>query len=729
MSNSLVKRVVAQELPSQEVVDAHELGVSLEEARVILALASRVLVEGKANDRYAWARAMRLIGLGMSAQLIDEDGDVIAAPLERPSRRLTCAGETAARKLGIESMDINAAWALGQDLPTSCLPLGVVLTYLEPPAWRYLAAFIAEGPDWARIRVNAATEISGQSNGFKGLSCHLDEVWKIFRNLVGLRNKFTEASLLRAANGKPSMGMPAILEAWTREPTRPKDAEIRQKAVGGTRKDTTAVPQHLLALWLHKLACQAEWGRWKPTEWPLNRNWQVLQRLALLAVLACLAPRDAHLQELWVEDVQADYRFRDGSRGPALVFRGERRMKKRGEGYFYAVRLPQSLFDILVAWLACNGRKPGEPGRIPLFPSVKRVAADDPQKFYSALSDSIAGSGCSPLIPFEEAGGSERVVGAGDRGYRPHRYRSTLKQGIDRVMNHWTRNVSVDHELSGYKGEVFSECLLDHTRDDLGYQDLRENSPDRQPMYRFEQLVAVAVEEWWKELWREGPNARRGLDVDAIEQALDRVRALEADVEMLTARQSECQRQERDLQQGGLSAPDVAEKAELLEQAAKFRNEEKRLDVETRERAGKLAEARTVLEAACEEQVLLPVSSDPGEYEARLARVLAAVNQTELPPEAKSEEPLSDELTSQDIAGLYGVTTQQVGRWRRGTSTSPLDPALWREVNRKDYRYPVSAIDAQALAAVPAANPSEVLHDIRRRRAAVGFGRRARPRA
>lgn len=401
MSAPLAKSVVAKELPSQDLVDAHGLDVSLEEARVILALASRVLTAGKANERDTLRRGMRLIGAAMAAELTDEDGDPIAAPLKQPPSRLTCAGETAAKKLGIESMGLNEAWAFGQTLPTSCLPLEVVLAYLEPPAWPYLAAFIVAGPDWASVRLDAAMDVIGASRGYKNLSCHVDEVWKILSHLRQLRDAFTKSSLLRAANGKERLGSPAALEAWTRPPTRPTASLLRQKAVGGCKNDTTAVPQHLLTPRLHELARAAEWGRWRPAEWPLGRNWRALKRLALLVVLATLAPRSAHLQEIRVEDVQADHRFRDGSRGPALLFRGERKMKNRDEGYHYAIRLPESLFDILVAWLACNGRKPGEPGRLPLFPNAKRVASDDPQEFHSALSDTIAGRRSTPLVPRE----------------------------------------------------------------------------------------------------------------------------------------------------------------------------------------------------------------------------------------------------------------------------------------------------------------------------------------
>lgn len=459
MAADISKRFVFDELPNQATVDELELGTSVETAQFILALASRILVGSIANDRNTLYRATRVLGVAMSVELIDEDGDHAPGLLESPMGPLTTAGETAAKRLGIDPMEMNAAWATGGDHVTSCLPLECVCGYLRPAAWSYLGALIAVGPDEARLRILAAADVLGETTGAKSLSSCLDEMWRVMRHLVELRAEMVGNNHLRAKKGKEPLPVPAGLEQWTAVPPKLSAKVIKQKAKSGVKLDNTAVPPHLIREWLHHYAREAEWGRWKPEEWPVNRNWMKLKRLAVLAVLAVLGPREAHLSRIEAADFCPAYRFRDGSIAPALVFYGERKMKNRERGYELPVRLPDTFAEILVAWLACNGRKPGEGAGEPLFSPSKRRTPDSGQVFYHRIRSFVAGKNrdgvrIRPLVP---------LSGETYKGYKPHQFRSTMKQEVQRLVTHWRReNPRLSLEIGGTSGQHF-EFSLKHS--------------------------------------------------------------------------------------------------------------------------------------------------------------------------------------------------------------------------------------------------------------------------
>jgi hypothetical protein len=141
--------------------------------------------------------------------------------------------------------------------------------------------------------------------------------------------------------------------------------------------------------------------------------------------------------------------------------------------------------------------------------------------------------------------------------------------------------------------------------------------------------------------------------------------------------------------------------------------------------ASELSEATIALERARTTEVVLPEDLDSEHYERNLAEALDESDDNDSPTsDPAPEAPMAIELAVTDVAELYGVQPMTARRWRAGTSNPPIDAKAWIKVNEKDWRYPVSAIDDRALARIPADDPQAALDSIRRKRAALGFGRR-----
>jgi hypothetical protein len=728
---TITKEQTQLELPDLPTLADHGIEVDLHTARIILAVSSRMIVAGTATDRTALERAMRVVGHAVSLTLADEDGSVLPAPMPPPAGPITPNGKSAGRRLGVPTSTFNRAWNDGPVYATSCLPLAVVLAYLPAKAWAYLGAFIACGPHEARLRISVAASERGKSMTAKALDAQFSPAQTLLVHLVDGLRALEAANERRSRAGKALLPIPPALAAWTFVPKKLSMQEIRAKAQGGRKLPTSAVPEQLVKGRLRELARRAEWGRWAAADWPLNRKWQALRDLAVFAVLATLAPRVDHFAHLDARDVVLRCTFRDGTIGPALLFRGgDHGLKNRGDSYEYAVRLPAVLADILVAWLACNGNSPTEAARagetprrhdtrVPLFPARMKRRPQSSQTAHRSLGDYIAGrspsagSAHSPPLLVDPAGSG--------RGFQAHRFRSTLTQGIDRLMKSW-RDEHPTHPLAGYAEEAAAECILDHTRQDLGYRDFRDANG---PTARFEQLVALGVEAWWEELWADGPYQQRGLDPDAILDAHQQVLLLRAEFMMVDGEAADLKDQARKLAEDALARPDADEMVHALLKSVALRDErDARLERREQLRA-RLSAAEAELKAAQQTKVLLPEHLSEQDHAEQLAAALALVADEPRPePVMQSTRLLAEELTTSDVAELFGVTQQQVGRWRRGKSSPPVDPAAWIQYNAKDFRLPAGALDDQARRRVPSADPEKAVADILARRASQGFGAR-----
>lgn len=732
VSEPVVKRQIQHELPDHETLARFGIQVDLETARLILALASRMIVHGRATHRTGLERALRAIGTAVSAELVDEDGFVVEGILARPARALTPTGRAAGKSVGVTSSAFNRAWDDGPVYVTSCLPLKVVLGFLPAHAWPYLEAFIRCGPHEARLRLSVAASMRGKRMTWKSLDAQMSPLQTLMDYLVSLLHDREAANVRRSRAGKPLLEIPPALDSWTIVPKKLTTSELRSKATGGRRRSTSAIPEELVKARLRELAVAAEWGRWEPHAWPLNRNWRALKKLAVFALVSAAAPRVEQLGSLDASDVVLNCRFRDGTLGPAILFRGgDYGLKNRLETYEYAVRLPDELRDILVAWLTCNGSAPATTaasGQIrrarvapqPLFPARKRKQLGAVQSPHDSLGDFFVGRKETP-----KSGGSAPLIedpATPGVGFHAHRFRSTLTQGMDRLMKEWRdANIGLGHILAGYDHECASELTLDHTRADLGYRDFRDSE---EPTARFEQLVALGVDLWWAHLWSDGPYLRRGLDPDAIMRAHQKVQLIEAQIEATEGEAAQLKAAARDLRLRALQRAVERDKLQaLLESDALRDRRDDALERRDQLRAH-LATAQADLTAACETAVVLPENLGEEEHADRVATALAVVLAEPEVLVPREEPALAAEMTIADVAALFGVTPQQAGRWRRGESSPPIAPTAWIKYNEKDFRLPVSAIDDEALRRIPSTNPRRALEKVLADRAARDYGRR-----
>jgi hypothetical protein len=191
VSKQIAKSQVQRELPNLATLKEHGIGTDLETARLILAVASRVIVNGHANHREAIYRAMCGIGLAVSLDLVDEDGMVIPGLLDEPAGVIAPTGEKAAKTLGVRASAFNKAWSDGPEYVTSCLPLAVVLAFLPASSWPYLAAFIKLGPHDARNRLSQAASLRRKTMTPKALA-------------ASARRRSCSSTTSRVSRGAPS---------------------------------------------------------------------------------------------------------------------------------------------------------------------------------------------------------------------------------------------------------------------------------------------------------------------------------------------------------------------------------------------------------------------------------------------------------------------------------------------------------------------------------------------
>jgi hypothetical protein len=716
VSTDISKRRAEDELPDQATVDAVGLGVELEEARAILAIASRMLVHGKGQVRGELERAMRTVVVAVSLALEDEDGDEIPALVASAPPRLLTSARWAAIRLGVNPMDLNRAWSDGRVFASSCFSLDCVLEFLPKPAWKYLAAFLCCGPSEARLRIEAAASVRGKGLEPRTLANQLNNVQTLMSKAVELRAAHLAANDVRARKGLDGVSVPMPVDRWTYTPSKLTEQEVRLKATGGKKRDTSAVPVETVRERLHELARLADWGKHLPGEWPCKYRWSRLRRLVVLAILATAAPRVEQLAALMIEDFVPEYVFQDGTIGPALLLWGHRNMKGRGlkNDYVLAIRLPRVVADIVTAWIRCNGSEIGALGRR-LIPPTTRSDGESQQLPHTALKTFISG-----IRPSSTRGGNRPLIplpGEEWEGYESHRLRSTLEQRVDVLVARFFDD-NPHHELRGYPRTFFGECVLDHTIKDLGYRDIR--TPDGYPSYRLEQMAALAVDLLWQDVWGDGPYLRRGLDPGAIATAHERLELLQAQLADLEARSATLRARGEAIRERAARGDNSAatEAILMLHDLTEVYAARDRILAE-------LPSATRDLESAMENEVLLPEDMDEHEHAELLRAVLALVE-----PSVASEQPLADEagevlpetLSTAYVAELFDLTPQQIGRWRRGESNPPIPPEAWIKINERRYELPVSALTDAVLKRVPSADAARRLLEIRRRYATELWG-------
>ena len=177
----------------------------------------------------------------------------------------------------------------------------------------------------------------------------------------------------------------------------------------------------------------------------------------------------------------------------------------------HVLPLPELVAGWLREWIRITKRELGDES--PLFPSKMPKPGVEVQPlteigFYGAIAgrDDANGRGTRALIPLD---------GNPYLGYRPHAYRHTAQQLIQRAA------VEVKAENPGaydhLTPEDFSRAVLGHT--------LTRSTPDVYRDLDRRRLTYAVVDKAWEILWGEG-TTRMGLDPAAITQSRDRVRSL-----------------------------------------------------------------------------------------------------------------------------------------------------------------------------------------------------------
>ncbi len=706
------KSFVEHELPDPAAVRAAGIDLRLEDARAVLMLWSRLIAHGQDRARSLPYVTARFITLVVAAHVPVGAGEALVPLITPESTPKIPDGNTVLKRLQLESYAIPALWDESPTFATSCLPLDLVLEFLPAGSWPVVAAFIDCKQDELSPRIHEALRQHGRYAGPEPLRMDLTCLWRMMRILVALNRELHSENEARARKGTSPLELPAGLKAWTALPERPTSRELASKGKGGRgRRSTSAVPTGEIRQALAERAKKAGLGKWSPLEWPLDRNWRALKELTVLGLLVTACPRVGHLRLLDVDDFDPEHIFEDGSTGPGLRFRRST-MKNGGDSDdSYWKRLPDFVGDVLTAWITCSGREIGQAGA-PLLISTCIKEPGDPGTRYadgSSLSKFVTGTRDRrrPLIP---------IPGEEWRGYSPHRFRHTIAQVAEGRFAAWKLSHPF-HPLASCDPKVVGELALDHKINDMGYRDYADRR-------RLEEIVALAIFLCWEELWGEGLQ-RLGLDPEAIVEARDAVLLLEAELTMTARQVEELEAEQAEILNGSRSARSDRDRLRALvdfqtigmELPKKFRRELELKD--------KLAHAKARLEHARTTRVALPEDFDGEAYERKLAEALAEpegddASESELAVAA----PLANELIPADLAELFGVSVMTIRRWRAGDSNPPIDPAAWIKVNGKDWRYPVSAIDDQAFRRIPAEDPQAALDRIRRKRAALGFGKR-----
>jgi hypothetical protein len=539
MSNVSGKSFAEREFPNEASFRQSSIDLSYDHGLIVALLASRVIADGNSASRDTLYNALFLIQRVLSTQVTLGVDEELVGIMAEPATPLCPAGVAALRELDLESATISREWRGSPIFPTSCFSRGVLLEFLHPEGWRYLDAFIALGPSRELIhRVHSALSSHGEKVGEYRLRCLVQALWIVMRELVQLRSDLLGENEARAAAGKSLIMLPASLQQWTRVLPVLTNDQIELMAAGGEQQERAAVPLESLRTAAKDLACAAGWGLYEAQQWPFNYAWRELKRLVVFCLLVTACPRISHLRLLNVDDFDPAHVFEDGSVGPAIRFLRKNMKKGQQSKLFYWKRLPDVVGSMLLAWIACSGRRIGQPDA-PLIIATRTRRPGEPGRPYScriSMSNFVVHGA---LVPKSDGG----------EGYCPHRFRNSMTQGVERLLPEWKlRNPG--HHLVGYSAETVAELALDHAIRDLGYRDYRDRR-------RLEELLALAISVYWAEIWGEGIR-RRGPDLEPLREALTLLRAIYSEQDSVEERIRELERDEAETLRAVRAADDDA---------------------------------------------------------------------------------------------------------------------------------------------------------------------------
>lgn len=677
-----------RELPDQAAVDAAEIPLPLEEARLVLVVVSQLVGRGRSKSRAHVHAMLRMLTSACSLPL-ERDGLVEEAAHPALGEHPWPEGVTALRRLGIDHRKLAEYWASVRKNIDGSLPLAWTLEFVPADAWPLVATIIRWGPERARLQMEEAVAVLAQTpvrrptrrrpsgNISLGTINHrLSCVWKLFDALVTFRARLS-------AVDEPVLERD-LLEAWAYRPERPDPREFGAKDAG---LDGSGPPLASCSRRLKELAADYEAA-------PRHSRYRRLQHLVLMAILCLFGPRGGALCATRVDDYLPEFSFRDGGRGPCLrIFPG----KTKDEDEPYYLPLPSELAAWLEAWIELNGFTIGQE-EAPLFPSRKgRLKPLGKVGFYSAVAGhpNRDGTGSYALM----ARGDDLYVGWHPHAFRRTAYKAAVQAGTRVKMNR-------PHEFEHVQPKDFASAVVGHALvRDVGdvYRDLNEHH-----------LARAAVEEAWSVLWDDGV-LRRGPDPAAIKRHREEVELFTAGIAHY---EGELRRLGRDLDALAKGAKKLTgdELTAALITSNRLTAKLETTGRELRKLETDLERARDAHEEARVREVPLDHELTDEEYQRELAVALGQTDAIRGPRRG----PLADEITPADFAEVMGTTEQAVNRWirvgpPRGRPLPWRGEEAWRVYGARKKRLCVDAINEAGLTD----KQRERLLEVRARRAQV----------
>lgn len=670
-------RRAATELPDQAAVDAADIRLDLQTARLVSAVIFRHAARGRSKSRTnLYDSIMGLVFLGRQA--IQRNGEHEPAPFPDLSTACWPQAKEVFRRLGITNRDLEAyCRAARRCADDACLPLEWALALYPAEIWPVIAKVITWGPDQVALRMEWAVttmaetttqhdrrrRAAGSPLSLSTIEHYIAGVWQLMEVLLELRS---------IAIGSPVLPL-GRLDAWTTKPRR-----IDARAYGARPADQDNAGPSLEACCKRLKTLQAE------ARVTTQRDGYLKRRRALFMALVCMfGPRADAFLNARIEDYLPQHRYSDGTTGSVLrIFPG----KTWEPDQAHYLPLPGDVAEWVEDWISFTGRRFEQPNE-PLFPS-RKPKPDRASKFltlhgfYTAIAGAHqkGGTGSYALLPR----GDDPFI-----GFHPHGFRHTALQLAVRAAANLQRADATF--FPHVHPQEFGKAIVGHELiTDIGgiYRDLNRQL-----------LCRAVVDEMWRLLYDDGV-LRRGPDPDRVRRAREHCDALRITMDGVRLKVIDLEAKAEEAARRGGGGRDITRRHMLELRAARHRleaharqDELQRLEQSLDRAERELADAQTTL-------VPIPEHITDAEH----ARCLTeALGEAELAASSSPPAALADELPVKDVADLFGTTPQAIGRWRRVGQPKhrPLrwhgGEEAWHDHTQKDRRLRVSAINRTAL--------------------------------
>jgi hypothetical protein len=671
-------RRAVTELPDPAAVGAAGIELSVEQARLVLCVVSRLAGRGRSKTRMTLYNT--ILGLVFMGRQSRERNGLVQPALfpDLPVARWP-QGSDVFRRLGITNRHLEQYWASTRPrADDACLPLPWALAFFPALIWPMIASVIELGPEQANVLMQAAVadmaqtttqrhrrrRPSGSPLALATIENRITGVWQLLGCLLELRSLAATSPVLPVR----------LLDAWTVVPPRP-DARALGACEAG--QDNTGPAVDACSTQLKLLAADARAST--------ARNGYIKRRRAIFLGLLCLfGPRADALRTVRVEDFLPDHRFPDGTHGPVLRIYPA---KTWAADVAHHLPLPDELAGWIRDWITFTDRELGQPQE-PLFPSRKPKQPGITNQFLTAhgFYSAVAGAhqthntGSRPLLPIDD---SDPYI-----GWRTHGYRHTAFQLAMQAATALQRQNPLF--FPHVHPEEFAKALVGHHLvADVGaiYRDL-----DR------ERLSRAVVGEMWRVLYDQGV-IRRGADPTRVRQAREHRDLLAITIHALREDMRNNEAHAERFTNRAQTTRATDKKLECLLEAANAHSRVNASRTQLHHLEAELEAAHAAFDRAVAEPV--PVPSDRSDAEQ--ARLLAEALGDAPPQPVLTAVAMADEITVAEATKLWDTSEQTINRWHR--SGPPRNRPLpwlggrdaWVVYNGKDKRLRVDAINNAAL--------------------------------